>query len=176
MSYVLVTKEKHGDFYYDASTDEALAKSALAILTDRWNDGFWYIDPDELDQETQEWRPEALVQNHLGEAWPGWNATENERVAEINRYANDLKTKYGDDQEVYELKSKKFNAAIQEYKRRREYRKWYSEAKALVESQDAAAIVTFKSGRTESKAWRLLGERNDHEYEGVELEPLQEVS
>lgn len=176
MSYVLVTKEKHGDFYYDASTDEALAKSALAILTERWNQGYWYYDPDESDKETNEWRPEALVENHVGEAWPGWDVPYAERAAVLNAHMELLKIKYGDDAEILALKTRKFRAAIEEYKERCDYRKWYAEAKALVESQDADGVVTFKSGRTEAKAWWLLNERSDHEYEGVDLEPLQKVS
>ncbi len=45
---ILVVKEKHGTFYYDASTKEALNVSALKILKERWEEGYWYYHPDEL--------------------------------------------------------------------------------------------------------------------------------
>lgn len=178
MSYVIVCKEKHGDFYYDASTDEAFAESALAILTNRWNEGYWYYDPDETDKETREWRPEILMETVLGEDWPGWDVPENDRVAAINKRSNDLKAKMdatadADEKELLALKRKKLSAAVEEYKWRRDYRKWYAEAKVVVETQDLSTRSS-KSGRfTYPRAWWLLADRSDHEYEGVELERLQ---
>lgn len=44
-SRIIVCHEKHGTFYHDASTPEAWAQSALKILTERFNDGYWYYDP-----------------------------------------------------------------------------------------------------------------------------------
>lgn len=38
---ILVVKEKHGDYYYDASTDELLDKTCRKILQERLKDG-WY--------------------------------------------------------------------------------------------------------------------------------------
>lgn len=42
---VLVEHGKHGEWYHDASTTEALHASALAILTERWEAGYYYYDP-----------------------------------------------------------------------------------------------------------------------------------
>lgn len=47
MSDIIVERGKHGNFYWDASTNEAWAKSSLAILTERWNKGYYYNDPGE---------------------------------------------------------------------------------------------------------------------------------
>jgi hypothetical protein len=176
VSYVLVTREKHGDYYYSASTDEELAKSALQILTERDAEGYWYQDPDKSDEESEKWRSDELIWNVLPEGhWPGWDATEELRVAAINNYKEHLKEKYGDDKEVLDLKAKKLNNAIRDYKFRRAYRLWYAEMREVVDNKDLS-MVTFKSGRTSPRAWEVLYERGDHEYEGVELEALQEIN
>lgn len=44
---ILVAKEKHGDFYYAAGDDDSLAVSALKILRERWDAGYWYEEPEE---------------------------------------------------------------------------------------------------------------------------------
>ena len=44
---IIVAKEKHSTRYLDASTDKAFAGSALKLLTERWNEGYWYPPPDE---------------------------------------------------------------------------------------------------------------------------------
>lgn len=48
---IIVCHEKHGESYYDASTLEALHRSALAILTYRFNLGYVYYDPREDTHE-----------------------------------------------------------------------------------------------------------------------------
>ena len=45
--YVLVAREKHGTRYFDASTREALLKSALALLTERFKSKWYYYKPEE---------------------------------------------------------------------------------------------------------------------------------
>jgi hypothetical protein len=53
---IIVAHEKHGERYFDATTDEAWAQVSLRVLTDRWNEGHWYrrndttyeVTPDEL--------------------------------------------------------------------------------------------------------------------------------
>lgn len=39
---ILVATEKHSTEYWDATTPEALAASSLAILKQRFEDGYWY--------------------------------------------------------------------------------------------------------------------------------------
>jgi hypothetical protein len=176
VSYVLVSKEKHGDYYYPAGTDEELAASALQILTERDAEGYWYHDPDKMDAESERYRAEELIWNVLPEGhWPGWDASEELRVAAINNYGKVLKEKYSDDKEVLDLKYKKYKRAVQDYKYRRAYREWYAEMREVVDNKDLS-IVTFKSGRKSPRAYEVLSNRADHEYEGVELERLQEVT
>lgn len=175
MSYVLVTREKHGDYYYPASTDEELAASALQILTERDKEGYWYHDPDKMDEESERYRADELIWNVLPSGhWPGWDADEELRVEVIKNAYRVMREKYSDDEEVLAMKKKKLDRAAQDYKLRREYRKWYAEMRDVVDNKDLS-MVTFKSGRTSPRAWEVLSERGDHEYEGVELEPLQEV-
>lgn len=66
---VLVCEEKHGTYYYDATTPEALQSSAFAILKERWEDGCWYYDPGERPQYEglSEDRIEALPDPELRE-------------------------------------------------------------------------------------------------------------
>ncbi len=45
MRQIIICHEKHGEFYYDASTPEKLASSALSILTERFETGYMYWDP-----------------------------------------------------------------------------------------------------------------------------------
>lgn len=74
MKRILVIKEKHGDWYMDA-TDDKLYSSALAILTSRYNEGYWYEireeKPKELDfsEETiinlpLSFQPQAKLELH----------------------------------------------------------------------------------------------------------------
>lgn len=63
---ILVATEKHYTDYWDASTQEALAASSLAILKQRFEEGYWYyryepkiLTPDtapkRADQSQEEW-------------------------------------------------------------------------------------------------------------------------
>jgi hypothetical protein len=44
---LLVFKEKHGDRHYHTPNDKTLFRVALAVLTERWEEGCWYYGPDE---------------------------------------------------------------------------------------------------------------------------------
>ena len=57
---VLIAFEKHGSWYYDASTVELLAKACLNIVERRLNEG-WYLD--ELDEESQKHNEEPTLFN-----------------------------------------------------------------------------------------------------------------
>lgn len=48
---ILVLSEKHGDRYFDASTEEALYNSALTILTGRLKEGYWYPIPENTQKK-----------------------------------------------------------------------------------------------------------------------------
>lgn len=45
---LLVFKEKHGDRYYHVVDDKMLLAVALKILTERFEEGYWYGEPSDL--------------------------------------------------------------------------------------------------------------------------------
>lgn len=47
---IIVFKEKHGNRYFDAATDEKLHAAALKVLRDRFNIG-WYYPPASLKED-----------------------------------------------------------------------------------------------------------------------------
>ena len=181
MGQIIVTHEKHGTYYYAAGTYDEFAASALQILTERWEQGYWYHDPEASDRETQEWRPEALIENVVGELWPGWDAPLEAKQQAIVEFKLALQERYGDDEEVLAMKLKKLKVATEEYKQRARARKEYAEIKRVVEGQDASVYEWEASDgtmrtRNEPIAWKLLEDRSDHEYERVALEGLQETA
>lgn len=42
MKRILIAKEKHGDRYFDASTEELRNKAAFHLLSERFKEGYWY--------------------------------------------------------------------------------------------------------------------------------------
>ena len=46
MTRILVVKEKHGSRYFEATTEEQLYKIALYLLKGRFNEGYWYSEPE----------------------------------------------------------------------------------------------------------------------------------
>lgn len=73
---IIVATEKHCTRYLDASTPEALAKSALKLLTERWNAGYWYHEPSVMYPETPILSEEeiAALPEHLRSAAKTANA------------------------------------------------------------------------------------------------------
>jgi hypothetical protein len=129
---ILITKEKHGEFYYDASTDEALAKSALKILTERWEEG-WYYEPEDVDD-------------------PPYTKEQIEKLTE----------EFGKEHELTQTAIKEYNRWVRDNRYEREYREWYEKAKALVESQDWKQTFTYgnQGQRSMPLSWKLLSDRS----------------
>lgn len=52
---VIILKEKHGDWHYDASTPENAARACLEVLERRLDEGYWYADelPEDKDPGDQ---------------------------------------------------------------------------------------------------------------------------
>jgi len=154
--YVLVAYEKHGDYFYDASDNEALGRSALEILTDRWNSGYFYYDPDELYPDDSKWS------TSMKQLIPDWDeeASTEEKQEKIKDFRENVIGAVPD-KDAQAVMMKKLKSAISRYKEKREYTKWYNDTKKIVETQDA------------TRAWGVLNDRSDHEYERVELELLR---
>lgn len=153
---IIVADEKHGTYYYDADTPEAWAKSALKILTERFNQGYWYHDPIgkpdkhpfSVEERTKREELLAMTDEQI-DAIPSDEA----RVV-LRKKRQQAQKRHREDERQSE-----------EYQRIRE----------VVEAQDDGMIVIGKGKRyerEEPKAWRLLDDRNDHEYERVSLEDV----
>src|ERR1017187_453922 len=133
---IIIAKEKHGDFYWDASTPEAWAASALALLTERFRAGYWYYDP-------------------IGE--PDEHPFSQERAAERAEYLALT------DEDVAGLPEALRREALAKRKDAQQERKeeegtsaFYQRVKQVVEDQDKG-LVTVGRGRyerEEPKAWR----------------------
>ena len=181
MTQIIVAHEKHGTYYYPAGTYDEFAASALSILTERFEQGYWYHDPDEIDEWARENRPEEFIEILLSDTWPGNDASLEDKQAAVAEHKAGLQERYGDDLEVLDMKLRKLKKATDEWKIRNRERQAYREIKRVVEEQDASVYEWENSkgemvSRGEPLAWRLLSERSDHEYERVELEGLQEVT
>lgn len=52
---VIILREKHGDWHYDASTPENAARACLEVLERRLGEGYWYADelPEDKDPGDQ---------------------------------------------------------------------------------------------------------------------------
>lgn len=153
MTSVLVTDEKHGNSYYDASTPELLAASALTILRDRFNDGYWYYEP------------KAPELNYTDEQKSIMELTD-EEIANLP-VALRASTE------------KQRNSLLSNRKgREREYlldKQWYDATVALLALPAKEAVKqTVVRGRnqyarTVPTALDLLEQRNDYQYESFEI-------
>lgn len=61
MTRILIVEEKHGTYYYDASTPEALEAAAAHIVASRLEDGYWYVEDGE--------EARARIDLAAGKAW-----------------------------------------------------------------------------------------------------------
>lgn len=155
MSQIIVCDEKHDTVYWDASTPEALAASALAILTWRWKDGYWYLDPEDDGLGSSEWADEQRAQRDKALAMT------QEQIALLPDDARQV---------VLRLRADAKRDSAED----RRHRDWYERAKRVVESQSTGTVVVGRNrfAREVPEAWVLLEERSDHEYERVALEDL----
>jgi hypothetical protein len=150
MGRIIVCQEKHGTRYYDASSDEEWAKSALKILSDRLDDGYWYYDPraesHPFSLDLRKKRDELLA------------ITDEQIDAIPSEEARDL------------LRAKREQARA-ELREEADEIEEYERIRAVVEAQDESFVTVGRS--REPKAWRLLEARSGHEYESVELADLK---
>lgn len=144
---IIVCDEKHGDVYWRADTPEQWAASSLAILTERWNQGWWYHRPKEPAQrDTDEQNASNMTKEQIA-------ALPRDAQLVIRR----LRKRMQIQQAAYQMESE-----------------WYDRAEKCVADQDRS-MVTIGRGKyahDEPVAWQLLQDRSDYEYERVTLETL----
>jgi hypothetical protein len=145
---IIVAEEKHQTRYLDASTPEAWAKSSLALLTQRFQEGYWYDNPTEAQDEF------TLKARHERE---GLLAVSEATMSGLPS---------GEQEEM----RKKIESAKREILDEAEDARQYMVIKAVVEGQD----LTWVGKRyPRPRAWNLLEARSHHQYEHVELEYVE---
>lgn len=94
---VLVLHEKHGDYYLNALTPEALCKSALSVLKGRMESGDFYNEPEyekpqqpELSREKAYALPVGKVKDLAERQWIEYNRALRDYEEENKQY-NDIK-------------------------------------------------------------------------------------
>lgn len=142
---IIVCDEKHGATYWDANTDDAWARGALAIITQRLAAG-WYFPPGTLE-DLYGWKRllesgPLLDQDQLA-ALPTAELRDRERQR-LNR-AKLLRQQHARD--------------LAEY----------TNIAEIVARQDTSFTTPKKPQWRAPVAWKALEARNDHEYERVEL-------
>jgi len=176
MGEIIVAEEKHGTWYYPASTYEEFAASALHILTTRHEQGYWYPKPDEMfpEDEDYEWA------QTLPKLIPGFplDGTKEEKAESIAAYRASLDEIT--DPTAKQVALKNLKSAINRHNDKKKYEREYEEIDRIVRERDTSEHTwTDSKGeertRHEPKAWVILDNRSDHEYERVTLETLQEV-
>ena len=154
MSKIIVCYEKHGEHFWDASNDEEWAKSSLAILTERWDYGWPFYEPEKPKGDA----PEMTITQEEIDALPDGRAKE-------------LLT---EEFEKQKARMNKYERVMQSFERELAE---YNEIRRIVEEKDLSFNV-YKSRKTgtvlrkEPKAWTALKDRSDYEYCRVELETL----
>lgn len=84
---VIILKEKHGDWVYDASTPENAARACLATIKRRLNDGYWYSD--ELEEEDDD-NPVGQFDMFRPNTIPLTEVEQVEKILEIGRESDGL--------------------------------------------------------------------------------------
>ena len=142
---IIVVKEKDDTRYLDASTDEVWAKSALALLSERFRDGYWYSDPTADKHEFVVARRNARDEL-IAMSEETLSILPETAQAEMRRHISIAKGDAAEDQK--QLKE-------------------YLEIKRVVEEGDLG--WTGKGRYLKPKAWALLEARAEYEYERVGL-------
>ncbi len=148
MTDIIVCSEKYGEICWDATTPEKFAKSSLAILTERFLSGDWYMDPEDDGLGDSEWADNERRQN---EAALALTAEQLELLPEDARKAV----------------LKRISKAKKDSAEDRAHRAWYEAAQRVVEEQSLEVVA---KGRSEIPlAYQLLLQRAGYEYEGIDL-------
>lgn len=70
MVKILVLKEKHDTRYFDVSTPEKRFEACDTILMERWNEGYYYTEPQESEYMNPTWRKHLDVTDEEFEGLP----------------------------------------------------------------------------------------------------------
>lgn len=151
MTRVIIAREKHGERILDASTEDALARSAHKLLKERLEDGHWYYDPDEWDKD----HPFVIDSKA--------------KVAHLMALSDDDVKKFPD-RVANEMFAERAQARKHE-KGDERARSFLRMVRQTVERGDAGdfQIKRYRGYGEVPKAWAILLSRRGAEYESVEL-------
>lgn len=140
---ILVEKNKYNTLYYDVSTNELLAATALKILTQRFNDN-WYYKPSLNDFYYGHEKETFLSEEEIEDLPEHLQAAERDKVRR--------------------LKACKVKLIQAEYE--------CEEIERIVKEQDNSFEEVQKMDRKyiNIPAWSALQSRCDYEYENVYIE------
>lgn len=152
---IIVAQEEHSTRYMDASTDETWAQSALALLTERWNDGYWYNDPSENVGPVPMTRAEidVITDPTLKFKAEAMNKDRQDRHLRAQR-----DTKWYD--EVKRVVTEQDASLIP--------------VRYHMERDSAGRLQRAGVAEFQPSAWRILRDREGYEYEGVELVTVEQ--
>lgn len=146
---ILIEEGKHSTEYYDVSTNELLAATALKILTERFKQN-WYWKPTNPNEQAQ----------HI-------ILLTEEQIEKLPEHLQEPERK--------KLRSKKFQEA--EYLRQLE--DYQEIERIVKEKDVSITPIKRKNGKVylelDIPAWNALEARCDYEYEEVRLEKLINV-
>jgi len=149
---VVVFKEKHGDEYYDASTDELLYKTLLAVLRSRMDSGYYYYEPQAPILDHYE---EYLnIPKDVAAKLP---AQMQEDIKKAEKSVKQLQDDYKSKREWYDCAVHVLSLPEEEAIRYMHVEEWFSSYSNKTEQTKHHGLI-----------W-LFQEREDHQYEGWDI-------
>lgn len=157
---ILVAKEKHGDYYFAADDAEQLAASALRLLRERWDAGYWYEEPEEQPAVLTDAEIAALPNDTLRQA-----ARRSNQTVERDRRYHENHRKWWDSTKAL-LAMPEEEALLMTYS-------MFTGRLHFVERDGKREIGSPME--SVPMAWYLLQFRKDAEYEYVTLDEVRGV-
>lgn len=156
---IIKFKEKHGDYYYDISTQEQYSKVALAVLRSRDEEGHWYFNPEGYESYVSDKHKElAAIPEEIAEKLP-----------------QDIKDS------IAEAKKAIQRAASED----RQLKAWWKLLRETLDLPDEEALAkqhTWKIRLSTGEKIKqrpmvqvLLESRQDYQYEGFEIIKLEQL-
>lgn len=156
---IIKFKEKHGDYYYDISTQEQYSKVALEVLRSRDAEGHWYFNP---------------------EGYKSYVSDQNKELAAI---PDDVVEKLP--QEIKDSVAKAKKAIKRAESEDRQMQAWWKLLRETIDLPDEEALAkqhtwTIKLSTGDKVKQRpmvqvLLESRQDYQYEGFEIIKLEKL-
>ncbi len=150
MEKVLIIKEKHVTRYFDASTNELMYRAAYKILSERFELGYYYYEPQPLEERLANFKYASLTDKDIA------NMPEGIREGiESNRQ--------------HELRQ--VDSITDDFKRETLF--WKCLLEVLTLPIDEAIEYKHNKMSRIPTVWLLMNSRANHQYEGWEIEEIE---